>query len=213
MAEPAPTPVPEPAPAPEPAPTPAPEPQPEPEFKPVTSQEQFDRMVQERLARERQKYADYDALKSKADRFDELEAANQTELERAQASAAAEKERADRIEAEAKETRLRSAIIAEAAKPDRKVVDPEAVIALLDRSALELEDDGTPTNVAKAMDALLEQRPYLVASSGGTRQGADQGARRGGANQLSEADLKSMTPEQIVAARKEGRLTGIGVAP
>ena len=32
-------------------------------------------------------------------------------------------------------------------------------------------------------------------------------------DQLTEADLERMTPEQIVAARKQGRLISIGVAP
>ena len=38
------------------------------------------------------------------------------------------------------------------------------------------------------------------------RGDADQGARGGGANQLSADDVKLMTPGQIVRARREGRL-------
>lgn len=175
------------------------------------SQAELDRIIQDRLARQKEQFKGYDELKEKASKFDELEAANATELEKASARAEAAEKRATEIEAESKETRIRSAIIAEAAKPDRKVVDPEAVVTLLDRSTLELDDAGLPTNIAEAMDSLLEKRPYLVAQDGGSRGDADQGARGGGNNQLSESDLKSMTPEQIVAARKAGRLTGLGV--
>jgi hypothetical protein len=175
-------------------------------FRPVTSQEQFNRMVQERIARERQKYADYDELKKAAERLAEIEEANASELEKAQKAAADAQAAYEKLQAEARETRLRAAIIAEAAKPDRKVVDPEAVVALLDRSSLELDDDGAPTNIAKAMDALLEARPFLVAKDGGTRGNADQGARRGGPQQVTEAELKTMKPEEIEKARKEGRL-------
>ncbi|MBQ9621246.1 MAG: hypothetical protein IJR41_04850 [Atopobiaceae bacterium] len=53
------------------------------EFQAITSQEQLDKIIQNRLTRERAKHADYDELKSKAARLDELEQANKTELEKA----------------------------------------------------------------------------------------------------------------------------------
>lgn len=174
-------------------------------FKPVTSQEQFDRMVQERIARERQKFADYEELKAKAAKLDELEQQNATELERAQKAAAEAQAAYERLQTEARETRLRAAIIAEAAKPDRKVVDPDAVVSLIDRSALEIDDAGVPTNIAEAMDSLLATKPYLVAQAP-TRGSADQGARGGSKNQLTRDDLKSMTSAEIVKAQTEGRL-------
>ena len=52
-------------------------------FEPITSQEGLDKIVQTRLARERSRYADYDALKAKAEQFDAAEAANRTDLEKA----------------------------------------------------------------------------------------------------------------------------------
>lgn len=58
-----------------------------PAFTPITSQEEWDRAIGERLARERAKYADYDELRTRAARADELEQANQTESERAIAAA------------------------------------------------------------------------------------------------------------------------------
>lgn len=69
------------------------------------TQVELDRIVGERLAREREKYADYDAFKEKAARFDELEEANKSELQKAQ-------ERANALEAELtgikKENEIRS---------------------------------------------------------------------------------------------------------
>lgn len=47
------------------------------------TQAQVDAIVQDRLKRDREKYSDYDALKEKAAKFDEIEAANKTELEKA----------------------------------------------------------------------------------------------------------------------------------
>lgn len=212
-----PTPAPTPAPAPAPAPTPAPAPDPEPPqaFQPITSQEQFDRMIQERIARVRATPpADYAELQAAAAKLAELEAEGLSELEKERAKREAAEKRAADLEASGRETRLRAAIISEAAKPDRRIIDPEAVVLMLDRSGLELDTDGNPTNIAKAMDSLLEARPYLVAPEAGLtprpRPGADQGARPKAANQVTEAELASLSPEQIVAARREGRLADLG---
>jgi hypothetical protein len=171
------------------------------------SQEDVDRIVKERVARAKATPpADYEDLKASAAKLAEIEEANKTELEKERDKAAKAEERALKVEAEAKEIKLRSAILAEAAKPDRKVVDTDAVISLLDRSTLELDDAGSPTNIAKAMDSLLEARPYLVAQAGGARGNADQGARGRADNQLSQDDLKSMGSAEIVKAQAEGRL-------
>jgi hypothetical protein len=51
-------------------------------------------------------------------------------------------------------------------------------------------------------DALLA----LVAKTNGSRGAADLGARESGPKQLTRSDLKNMTPDQIVKARKDGRL-------
>lgn len=217
---PAPTPAPDPAPAPTPAPDPTPAPAPAPTpadtFQPITSQEQFDRMIQERIARVKATPpADYEELRQAAARLAEIEAANQTELERITGERDSLKTELDTLRGDAREARLRAAILGEAAKADRRVIDPEAVVLMLDRSALELDADGNPTNIAKAMDSLLEARPYLVAPEAGpTRRptGADQGARPRAANQVSEAELANMTPDQIVQARRDGRLVDLGVA-
>lgn len=53
------------------------------EFKPITSQDELNRIVGERV--KRAKPADYDDLKAKAARLDEIEQANQTEAEKAAA--------------------------------------------------------------------------------------------------------------------------------
>ena len=47
------------------------------------TQAELDRIVKDRLTREREKYGDYDALKAKADKFDEIEEASKTELQKA----------------------------------------------------------------------------------------------------------------------------------
>lgn len=44
------------------------------DFEPITSQEEFDKRLEARLAREAKKYADYSDLKAKAAKLDQLEA-------------------------------------------------------------------------------------------------------------------------------------------
>lgn len=163
-----------------------------------------ERIVRERVARMKtEPPADYADLQAKAKQLADLEAANQTELEKAQTRAAELEQQAATATATAREALLRSAVVAEAAR--KNVVDPDAAVALLDRTALELDDQGAPTNIADAMDSLLKAKPYLV---GGTRAGsADQGARdNGGGNAITREQLKNMTSAEIVKAQNEGRL-------
>lgn len=75
---------------------------------PPASQEELNRIIAERISREKAKYADYNDLKSKASKYDELDAASKSELERANERAAqAERER-DAIQSET----LRLSVIA-----------------------------------------------------------------------------------------------------
>lgn len=143
------------------------------------TQADVDRIVQERVARAKTTTPDdYEDLKAKAQKFDELEQANATELDKAKvAREKAEKERDDALAA-VKESKLAAAVIGAAAK--KNIVDPDAALALLDRSTLTLDAAGTPTNVDEALTQLLEAKPYLAAANGGRRGNADQGAREGG---------------------------------
>ena len=47
------------------------------------TQADLDRIVQDRLSREREKYGDYDALKAKAAKFDQIEEESKSELQKA----------------------------------------------------------------------------------------------------------------------------------
>lgn len=65
-------------------------------FKAPESQEELDRIIQARVARVSSKYADYEELQKAANRLKEIEEANKSESEKAQARAeAAEKRAAD----------------------------------------------------------------------------------------------------------------------
>lgn len=130
-----------------------------------------------------------------------------------EATAAAEAERAkreakDEALSKANERILRSEIKAAAAG---KLANPALALRLLDLSEFDVSDDGDvdEASITSAIEALVKENPGLAAQGGsGTRFGtADGGARNGNApTQVTEQQLKSMTPEQIVQARKDGRL-------
>lgn len=69
------------------------------EFTAITSQEDFDKAIQARIARERAKIpADYDELKAKAAKLAEIEEANKTESEKAAERLAGAEKRAAELE-------------------------------------------------------------------------------------------------------------------
>lgn len=148
---------------------------------------------------------DYEDLKAAAARLAEIEAANQTELERAQTERDALKAERDAALETAKTTTLRSSILAAASKAG--AVDPDDVFALIDKNAVTIGDDGQVTGAEDAVKALLEAKPHLVgkARPTGNPDGGPQG--NPGLPQLSRDDLKSMTPEAIVEAKANGQLS------
>lgn len=84
-----------------------------PDYTPPASQADLDKIVADRIARERAKYADYDDLKDKAAKFTEIENASKSDLEKAQ-------QRADEAERKAAETErraLRAEVAAEKGVP------------------------------------------------------------------------------------------------
>lgn len=177
------------------------------------TQAEVDNIVESRLARERKKYEGFDDLKAKADRLDEIERENQSDLERERADKEAEKARADKLAEDNREIVARSSLLQEIAKPSNKIVDPEGAVEFLlgaDRDLLTFDDSGTPTNIPEALEKLTEKRGYLVTTGESPVSDADLGARGGSkAKQLSESDLANMTPQEIVTARNEGRLDDV----
>lgn len=82
-------------------------------FKAPQSQEELDRIIGARLKRERERFADYDDLREKAEKYDKAEQANKTELQRAQERA----EKAERQAAEFQMQSLRASVAADKGVP------------------------------------------------------------------------------------------------
>lgn len=82
------------------------------------TQEELDAIVQQRLAREREKYPDYDIMKKKAEKFDKIEEESKTELQKAQESANALKKELDALKTQNNIKDIRSKIASEMKVPE-----------------------------------------------------------------------------------------------
>lgn len=71
------------------------------EFQAITSQEDFDKAIQARIARERAKFSDYNDLKAQAAKFAEYEESQKTEAQKAAERLEAAEKRAAELEAKA----------------------------------------------------------------------------------------------------------------
>lgn len=116
------------------------------------NQEEFDRMVGARLARERQKFADYEDLKAKASKFDEVDAASKSELQKAQEVIAERDRQLAELPRAARQQAIRFASLAS----QRGFLDPEDALVFIDA------DLGDAAAVEAALDDLATRKPHLV---------------------------------------------------
>ena len=117
------------------------------------------------------------------------------------------------VRAEALRERVADKIEAKA----RRFADPEDAVAILLRSH-DVDDflDGDKIDVEAIQDALddiLEKKPHLAAAQSDGKRfkgSADGGTRKESRPaQLTRDDLKRMSPQEIVKAKKEGRLNDL----
>ena len=92
-----------------------------------------------------------------------------------------------------------------------KLSDPGDAFKFLNLSDFKVSEDGEVDGDAinTAIDDLLKKKPYLGAQRARAEGSGEGGARSGDAGnlkQLSRADLATMTPEQILAAKDKGQL-------
>lgn len=126
----------------------------------VLTQADVDRIVSERVARERAKYADYAEMKAKATEYDKALEAAKTEQQKAVEVA----QKAGYSEALAKaNTRLVKAE-ARALAAAAKFRDPADAVAFLQLDQVKVDDDGNvdAAAVKAALDELAKIKPYLL---------------------------------------------------
>lgn len=177
----------------------------------LLSESEVNRIVQERLARATKDQPSKDELaelRAAKTQLDEITLAGATELEKA--NAAKEKAEATAAEATARadKTLIKAAAVAELVKQD--VTNVEGALRALDTTGLTVGDDGTVSGMSEAVTSLLEVIPEFVGKVVPVK--VDQGARGGGASgteQVTAAQLDSMSAEAIAKATREGRMVDI----
>lgn len=146
------------------------------------TQDELDRIVAERIARERKKFADYDDLKTKLTAFEQAEEerkkAEMTEKERLEAEKAEAAKRAEEAEGkaqaalEAANQRLIRSEFRLMARSDEFKIRPDALDAALklaDLSAVKVDEDGNVSGVKEALEALIKSSPYLIEQAAPTK--------------------------------------------
>lgn len=116
------------------------------------TQAEMDNVIAERLKRERAKYGDYEELKAKAEKFDEIEEANKSELQKAT-------ERANELEAKLNNL--------EKANQIRSIRDKVANETGVPVSLLTGEDEESCTAQAKDILAFAKTTGYPPVKDGG----------------------------------------------
>lgn len=165
----------------------------------------------ETLAKERQARRDAEKARKAAEKkLADYEAAQQAKKDGDDAAAAADQARRDAEQAALAKANQRILAAEVKAAAAGKLADPSDAARYLDMSEFEVGDDGSVDSgaISEAISDLIKQKPYLAAKAQGFQGSGDGGARANGssAKQLTGADLKNMTPAQIVKAREEGRL-------
>lgn len=134
------------------------------EWKPPTSQEELNRLIEDRLNRDRKDRPTDDELKTlrdKAAKFDEAEVAQMSELERERTLREAAETAAAAAAESLKATKIEAAIIAAA----KDAVDPTVVARLIigdPDNAVTIDDAGQVTGADTAVSTLLKDKPYLA---------------------------------------------------
>tara|TARA_B100001123_G_C15337338_1_gene1033358 strand:- start:4853 stop:5455 length:603 start_codon:yes stop_codon:yes gene_type:complete len=170
----------------------------EPTTEQTFTQEQVNRMMAQTRREERGKFGDYNDLKARAAKADELEQAQLSDAQKLEARAI----EAERKASEAQE-QIASAMIASEVKIRASalgVIDPDAAYLLLDRSNVRYDATDGVTGVDDALASLLEAKPYLRSSNRTPNLNPESGqpvaTQRLTAEQREAAQYLGMTDEQ-----------------
>jgi len=152
----------------------------------------IDRINSKTRRDERNKFKDYNDLKTRAARADELEQAQLTEAEKMEARAIEAEKKATDAQAQIADAMIASQVKVRASQMG--VIDPDAAFVLLDRTNVQYAD-GAVTGVDDAIASLLEDKPYLR----GTNRTPNINPESG-----QPVQAVRLTPLQIEAAQMMG---------
>ncbi|MCH4015044.1 MAG: hypothetical protein LKE64_12080 [Solobacterium sp.] len=119
------------------------------------TQDEVNRMIGDRLAREREKYSGYDEMKEKAQKYDEAQEANKTELQKATEKAAKLQQQVDAMTKAENLRQIREKVSADTGVP---------------ANLLTADDEETCTAQAKAILEFAKPQSYPNVSDSGEVQ-------------------------------------------
>ena len=176
------------------------------------TQAELDATIANRLSRDRkkqaEKYAGFDAIKEKAEKWDAHEVEQMGELEKAQKRIADAEAAAQKASQKAEETLILASVIAEAAKAGAAY--PEDTFNLLDKSGITVED-GKVVGVADAVKELVEagrlvmNKRTAASLDGGKGSGEREKEKKPEAtdDEISIARKLNLTPEQYLKGKNK----------
>ena len=158
------------------------------------TQAELDQKVKERLAREKAKYSDYDELKTQAEKFQEWQESQKSEVDKLREAAEKAAQERDQALAKSREELIRAKFVSAASALG--AAHPEDAYRLADRSGVEYED-GKVSGVEEAVKVLLDAGRLPLAKRS---QAPDLDGGAGSGNRDSEKPR--LTPEQEAMAEK-----------
>lgn len=164
------------------------------------TQEEFDRAIETRLARERKRFADYDELKAKAADYDKLQESMLSEQEKA--VKAAREEGATEIAQKYQQRLVAADVRATAAALDFR--DPSDALAHLNLNDLISGDDVDTDKVKKSLDDLAKSKPYLLNTSEQPPKRRSPRIRRPAEDGSSDSSSKSRNSAQLLRQFNRG---------
>ncbi|MGG2024224.1 hypothetical protein AB1282_00300 [Gottfriedia sp. S16(2024)] len=178
------------------------------------SQEDVDKIVADRIARERkkvEKFADYDELKTKLDAYEkekeEIERSKLSEIELFKSDL--EKTAGERdafsnqiaeLQSKIREQAITSEFIKVASSLNVQYVDDARKLA--DLSAVTVGEDGKVEGIEEIVKALVENKPFLVAQ----KQPQKLGEPTGGHKDTSDKTSDQLLEEARAKAQRTGRI-------
>jgi len=100
----------------------------------------------------------------------ERQEAELSEMEKLQKKLAEQQAEIERVQNEARQVRVKSAVITKASEMNFQ--DPEDAYRLIDVSAIEVDSNGQPEGVDELLQALAESKPYMIKKAQKFVQGA-----------------------------------------
>jgi hypothetical protein len=200
-----------------------------PEVKTFT-QEELDKIVADRIARERkklEKFADYDDLKAKAAEYErQLEEKRLAEMsEKERAEELAKKYEAEKLQLAQELETLRESIKQEKINAEfirvatsHNIAYIDDAFRLADLAAVKIDDDGKVVGMEEVVKALVEHKPFLLGSKktpqtiGGPTIHDNDSTKKTAEQLLQEAAdkaRKSGKPEDVAAFSKLKRELGL----